>query len=1372
MGTIEERTAQVLGSRPSSLGEVAKSFEDAVSSLGNVGPSSVAGLAKTVEGAVSSAAHARPLVPATTDPSVPAIPLTVLDAPTQRAYAVAVYVALWAWKLYDYSKLIRDDADSLFYFMKWTMIDGLFMYGLPALRIPWLEWSGPTSLVLFVTHAVIDWLMMFRIPIPIESWLVALTKILYDRELAVSERKVNPADIVRDSDLILGKYTIHVLPEGSAIINPSSQSYCLDSSSKRSITIPIRINQTAPVLIELARFDLDDNTNETLTIPARQARAMKKSSERRLPIHDTDSPLDLQYEVKKPGLYRLQKVVDESGLEVRRRHSEALVVTCPTTSIESVSEDKCKGDLSDMTLQLRGTPPFKLKFSRTVNDEDKTFSFQSIQPENLVSPLMGQKPAGPLVLHGQVDLSWAQVHKINVPLNESLNTLGAWVYTVDEVQDACGNSVEYSTHVKEGDRSSHRSSGPEQAFIVRPRPRASLKHRRSPCVLEVARGRSVELPINLDGVSEGATEHYTLTYRYTPLEDLSTNGEHAPNASIRSIRLEDATKKPEIVQPGLYSLLSVSSGYCPGEILEPTSCLLLNPPEPSVVVNSENIYDSCGGNPIGLLLDLDLTGSPPFVLQYTIQNREDRDAQPQREEILGLRHQLELKPSKAGHYIYRFDSLKDSVYEPRPISRETIQLEQDVKPPASAWFTGYHLRNACLDTDLHLNVTLEGEAPWSLEYEIIHGKKRQKHQIDDITENRYSLSTGRLQVGGQYNVALVSVQDRTRCKVLLDDVYEFGVRQQRPKAGFGLLEGKSSVMSLEGKPAALPLRLTGSPEWTLRYRKVDDGPGRVRTAKLRYSNDILEVDSSGTYELVEVHDRDCPGTIDETASTFTVEWVARPKISVSENAAIDQVDGKYVKPAVCEGDEDTTEIVFSGTPPYTVKYQQKVSSSHGSHLSNKEFTAGLGVASIDMETSTPGDVEYRFTELADRHYGQEKRQKMKRDLLVVKQRVHAKPSAAFGTPGRTYKLCKEEEEGEEVIPLVFSGVPPFYLEIGIKHHSQPQPEIVRISDIQKPKYDFRIPHRLLSLGRHIVSIRTIRDAKGCQRRFEYNPPHVLVSVADAPSILPLESRANYCVGEWISYTLSGTPPFNIFYTFQGAERKATASTTSFRRIAESPGQFTITAIADQSSNCRFKSNITKTIHPMPSVKISKGRETVVDIHEGGTAEILFEFSGTPPFEFTYTRSSALLKHHSSSNKAHHQHHGSGGSGRSQILETKSDISTEPFLSIRASEEGTYEAVAIKDRFCAFSKLGKKGSEVRAGGYAVGGGGGGGRDIGAGAAGPGMLASTGSRDRAGGGGGGIEARRPDDDEIVVARDRRPASAGEVEQVGRRGWFLGF
>ena len=37
---------------------------------------------------------------------------------------------------------------------------------------------------------------------------------MYDRELAVSERRVKPASILRNSSLILGKQIIHILPEG------------------------------------------------------------------------------------------------------------------------------------------------------------------------------------------------------------------------------------------------------------------------------------------------------------------------------------------------------------------------------------------------------------------------------------------------------------------------------------------------------------------------------------------------------------------------------------------------------------------------------------------------------------------------------------------------------------------------------------------------------------------------------------------------------------------------------------------------------------------------------------------------------------------------------------------------------------------------------------------------------------------------------------------------------------------------------------------------------------------------------------------------------------------------------------------------------
>ncbi len=229
------------------------------------------------------------------------------------------------------------------------------------------------------------------------------------------------------------------------------------------------------------------------------------------------------------------------------------------------------------------------------------------------------------------------------------------------------------------------------------------------------------------------------------------------------------------------------------------------------------------------------------------------------------------------------------------------------------------------------------------------------------------------------------------------------------------------------------------------------------------------------------------------------------------------------------------------------------------------------------------------------------------------------------------------------------------------------PQTYRIPSIDKHNYQLQIPRDYLRLGTQQVRIRKVRDARGCQQKMEAGLSSVQVQLYDAPAIYALETRTDYCVGERIAYTLSGTPPFEVWYTFDGMERKAKSPTTNFRRVAEMPGEFAITSISDKASECRAAVNITKSIHPMPSVRISKGRNAHADIHEGGEVEILFEFEGTPPFEFTYTRSTNARK-----------------GARSQVLETRHDVSHEHSKVVRANQEGTYEVVAIKDQFCAFS----------------------------------------------------------------------------------------
>ena len=1154
------------------------------------------------------------------EPSAPAIPFNVADAPSQRLYVSIVYASLMLWRLYDYFGLYSGNTDGFWLFTKWVGIDTVFLYGLSGLQIPWLQWSSSTFTVLFIIHGLLDWLLMFRIPIPLLSWLGAFTKILYDRELAVSERKVKPASILQNSSLILGKQIIHILPEGSAILNPEQASFCI-GSSKYSATLPIQVNQTMPVQIDLLRVDLGNNERETIVISAKDVRKMKKQADRKYSLNDRTSPRTLLYTVKRTGLYRLLRVLDESKLEVRRRPSDAIVVLCPTASVKPVSQHRCKGELSDFEIHVDATPPLKIRYSKVVNRDDQGHSVLSIHPENMTSPIASQRgPRSLVTLDHGLDVSWARPQSINIPLNESLGVSGGWQYMIDEVMDAFNNVANYS------DRRNHNpalqrttKAQLEQHFLVHERPKIAFQGCDAQHPIKVEKGKLKNLPfrISSSGLGQLGNGPYTILYQFTTQEDLLPDDKRGESSQLKEVLVKDVQRGLDVREPGLYTLLSISSEYCEGEVLEPSSCSLANPPEPDLSISYEPIPDKCAGNSIGLAVDLHLLGTPPFRVYYAIKQR-DGDVRPQIVDVDLLHTQLELRPSNAGHYTYEFSRLSDAVYHtPRSLAHKSLVLEQDVKPPASAHIFDAELRRkACVDEPTTLIVQLTGEPPFKLDYELVHQGKRMKHMIEDIRGSPYYLTTGPLGDGGEYILALTALTDSTGCKVPLAEEVAIDVSMQRPRASFGSIDGKRTTLALEGKTVGLPLRLQGEAPWTLYYRHTEDPYGAISSKIVHHNNDHVNVDKEGTYEIIDVNDATCPGTVDSSASHFAVNWIPRPVISILQGPLVHQVRDRYIKNDLCQDDEDVTDISFAGMVPFNFEYEQRLKADYGSQsVSYKKASSGLHQDSIKMETSEAGEYEYKFTKLGDMSYNHDHRTFQP---VIIHQRVHPRPSALFVEVGKTYKYCQDEKTGGQVIPIMLVGQPPFHLELEIKHHGASKPEIMTFPHVDTKSYNLRISQRHLALGTHSVTIRKIIDSHGCQRQMDGNAPHILVSVADLPSISPLEDRRDCCAGDRISYTLAGAPPFNIFYTFEGRERKATVPTTDFRRLAEKPGEFVITAVSDQRSTdtCKTRTELAKTIHEMPNVRISKGRTSTVDIHEGGEAEILFEFGGTPPFHFT------------------------------------------------------------------------------------------------------------------------------------------------------------
>ena len=686
-------------------------------------------------------------------------------------------------------------------------------------------------------------------------------------------------------------------------MNPERRPFCIDSVHP-VVHIPLYFNQTKPKLVELLRIDFDTNANEIIVLSQKEVNSAHKTLD--------DNLLLINYAAKKPGLYRLLKIVDKTKLEVQRRMSDTLVVTCPKAVVKSTAADKCLGDLSDLTMEIEGTPPLKVVYSRTANSDQSVHHFQSIQPENFASPLLGSTRVGTLVIVGSQDVAWARAHRITVPLNESMIPSGRWLYSIDEIHDATGNIANFSTGADDGEHNYPKGAHLEQAFMVHERPVARLTGCDSRNPLMVANGKSAQLPIQY--ISPGRTPDdtsHTLIWKFSPLDTLTKSGDHGNEIAFEEYSAKTAHNTPTIRAPGLYTLTGVKSKFCNGEVKEPASCLLLNPPEPQLSVTAENINDKCAGNSIGLIVDLDLIGTPPFIVRYEIVTKSGSHMESVR--VPGLRHQLELKPKDAGHFKYQFISIDDAVYKGHRLGGNDLLLEQDVKPPASA-----HLRrpsgiiDACIEEPVEMNVELSGEKPFTLEYELVHDGKRKKTKEMGIETDVFKIQTDPLTKGGEYSLALTSIQDRTGCKIFLNSEVKFTVRRQRPKVSFGHIEGKHKTVEVEGRQVDLPLRLTGRSPWTVKYRNLNDTSKGVLEKTARSTNDLIRVNQRGTYEILDVSDDQCPGTVDPTASIFEVDWFPRPQIKLADTAVLVPDGKRYRKREVCEGDIDAVEVNLIG----------------------------------------------------------------------------------------------------------------------------------------------------------------------------------------------------------------------------------------------------------------------------------------------------------------------------------------------------------------------------------------------------------------------------------------------------------------------------
>lgn len=866
--------------------------------------------------------------------------------------------------MYDWVTVVEDDIISSWLLIKWALLDFAFIFGLPEFRIPWLEFSQPFCTAVYLFHFLFDALVMLNIGLPFGSAMVAFLKVFWDREVAVSEHYVKVSSVTQNASLILGKQIINILPEGTAVLNPGGAAFCL-GGDRPTVSLPLHFNMTTPVEVQVIRTDLETNSEETLKLSRDQIKSIKKLVKRQ----ESDPEMaDARFDwpVKKPGVYRLGKVLDEYKLEVQRPTQNTFVVPCPKARVvASSSPDRCVGDLSDLSLEVEGTPPLKINYSRSINGKDHSFHFQSLQPEGFSSPLMGSLRSSALVMpDDETFVSWAKAQKVTVSLNESMHPGGAWQYAVDEVHDAFGNVVKYQSPADDPEMRP-KPKHLVQDFNVKERPVARLGGCDLRHPLKVAKGKSTKLPITFGIAGQKDTAH-SLTWQFSPIDSLTKNGEHGEIVTYGSHNAKNAKDWPKISEPGLYTLKSVSSGACAGEVQEPESCLLLNPLEPNLVLRSTDIPDKCAGNFIGVAVDFDFVGTPPFTVNYQAVH----NGVPEKSSFTtnSMRHQEELIPSVAGTHTYIFKSISDSIYPAQPLSGPGMTLETTVKPVASAFLRKQaDVVTACLDEEIEVDVLLAaGEAPFTLEWELVHDGRRKQFKAEGITDYTYTIKTSKLTSGGEYSLSLIAIKDTSGCRVFLQDELKISVRRQRPRAAFGLLEGQFKSMTVEEAPVSLPVRLSGEGPWTVAVRNLDEGENAKITQKtLRSGNDILKVSQRGVYEMVDVSDKQCHGTVDPKASKFEVGWFPRPELKLLQSPSIHEGRVGYIKNEVCEGDMDGFEIGLIGKslPAHIVHFSKTADPRQALLLIMSSMTFGTSLVVRQQQLSTGSNSMLRSAKL-------------------------------------------------------------------------------------------------------------------------------------------------------------------------------------------------------------------------------------------------------------------------------------------------------------------------------------------------------------------------------------------------------------------------
>ena len=1245
------------------------------------------------------------------------VPSHILDHASQRIFIVSLFILIQCWKIYDVILLhteapstgeVLTSLNNFSFVLKYAFIDGLFLWLLPIFNVQYLTFSPFKTLLMTILLNGITIVLGSSLTLPFLSSVVLpiWNMVSNKRELTLAGDSIRPSNVIDMDSHFKGKITIQYLPDSSAKFNPFHyDKMCLEPNDRQVLDMPIEFNTTTELGFlqlqhispanEIKYINFTGSSLNKLLRKDCSHLASKKEYKR-----DDTRIFYLEVPIKEAGSYKLSKVTDIKNINIRTYKSEFMISYCPNakftypSGFDPKKNYKClpsatnEDSIQVPLVNAFGVGPMHLEF--IINSNGKFY--KSLNATIGAAPEQHSGKSKDLSWLGTQTITRNSLEQEILHFPTILNDAneGTLEFQLIEITDYLGNKKRYNPSSKDKDVWFN--------YEIKMAPKVGIKQFDASSNLLVNGTKKLEIT----GLNRLKSSDFPLTVdmTYTNKED-----ELLSATFSKLLRSESDAQYFVVDKPGIYKLVGAKTRFCDCQLLPSTEIDVKLVQPPTVHISATPVIDKCLGT-TGYTFDLDLSGKPPFQLQYHVYKNQSNVLRPVHNErgatarmlkTFENKYSFKFSPQAEGNFVIVFNDLKDVNYNSKPVLLDEANFTYLTYfkhvSRVSFFKQGANLRKTlktCFGATTKIPLYFKGNGPFSFEYDIIDiaTNERVVDTVKVTSVDSYEIETPKKASGREFQIKLSKITDKFSCAAVIDPEETFIVKsspaipkvQIKTAKMLQIVEGDIVNIPLDFSP---PIGRTNSIKLEYKFADLHD-QFNFKTRTLLDATE-LKVKDEGRYSLESFESDGCPGTIDNKDKTVTVTYFPRPNISVSCTNVLKQHKEASLTHlnSVCQNCQNVVKLKLEGAKPFIVDYEIKLPSGR---VEQKSMNIDRNEISINLPTKQSGTYEHHFKGVYDTLYTKSKSKQGLQLLPSIRYDVHELPNAQFDSNNQFMQLCEnklaDKDEPIAQIPILLTGKYPFNINASLTHERTGKTELLLFNNVEDPVLNL-YSRESMTLGEHKLTVNHITDGNGCAKN-EFSPFNsYIIVVTEVPNMRKAMSTKHVCVGDHILYNLTGIPPFTVYYKFNEKSQKADLA-FNFQRLASKPGQLAIEALQDSSaSRClvNFTSSDTKMdslklkVHELPSVEVNKGDYIVEDIHEGDHTEITFTFEGVPPFKLTYTRTVDKQDGKKRRNKE------TKPTVEKHIIE---DI-WEYEHTVIASLEGTYEAIEVQDAFCRATK---------------------------------------------------------------------------------------